>query len=226
MTTLAERVPPDFWPVIDKIDEGLEQIGSPMGIRDVLEKIAIFNPDAVRTVLPEWGTDGADGLAKSFRTTLEDRVSFVHTKVDERWKGEAWEQFSGDMTHVQTLIEEIGEPARMTGDQLKEFLETIETNWLEIIGIVLEVAGVVLGVVGVITAAAGGLLLAVAGLIIGIVGLILSGIDSIGSRVASYEETIQRLREQLSRLKPFNRGGQFPTPPSGDWDKKTADPNN
>lgn len=226
MTTLAERVPPEFWPVIDKIDEGLERIGSPMGVRDVLEQIAIFNPDAVRAVLPEWGADGADGLAKSFRTTLEDRVSFVHGKVGERWEGEAWERFSGDMTHVQTLVEAIGEPARMTGDQLKEFLEVIEMNWLEIVGIVLEVAGVVLGVVGVFTAAAGGLLLAVAGVIFGIVGLILSGIDSIGSRVAAYEETIQRLREQLSRLKPASRGGPVPTPSSGDWDKKTADPDN
>lgn len=214
MTVLAEKVPPEFWPTIDKIDEGLEQVGSPMEIREKLEKIGVFNPDAVRAILPAWGADGGNGLTDSLREKLENSITRVTTQVGERWEGEAFQRFSADLAQVQILLSQITEPARLTGEQLQELLEAIEANWLEIVGIVLEVAGFVSAAVGAATAAVGGMLLAVAGLILSVVGLILAGLDSIGSRFAAQEETIQRLREQVARLKVGQSGPEDRRPDS------------
>lgn len=228
MTTLAERVPPEFWPTIDRIDQLSAEYGFPTNLRGMLEQIAIMDPDAIRAVLPAWGTGGADGLPGQMNEgVLSGRITFVTAKLNERWEGTAWDAFDRDMTHVQGLLKIIGEPARMAGDALSEFLDLLELSWQEIVSVVIEVVGLVLAIVGAVTAAVAGagIVLAVVGLIISAIGMIINDNQRATARLSAYRDATQRFREQVTKLGPAVRGGPYPTPRSADWDRITPDPN-
>lgn len=231
MTTLAEKVPPQFWPTIDRIDYLRAEFGLP-GIRATLEEIALFDPDAIRATLPAWGTGGANGAVDDLDDVLSTTLTKVTTLVGERWEGAAFQKFSEDITHVQDLIAAMAEPARLTGDQIEEFLNAVEIGWMDVASMVLAVAGVVIALVGSVVARVGagtpvgvvGLILEISGHVVGLAGLILTFMQTVLPRIEACRELVQRLREQVFKLTPAERGGPYPTPPSKDWDQKTMHP--
>jgi hypothetical protein len=230
MTTLAERVPPEFWPTIDRIDQLSAEWGFPTGLRGMLEQIAIMDPDAIRAVIPAWGAGGADGLPDQMnKDVLRDGITYVTTMIDDRWEGSAWEAFNGDMAHVKSLLEILGQPARMAGDALSEFVDKLELNMQEIVASVLEWAGLILAVFGAVGAVFGGgvigIIMAVAGLIISVIGIIVNDNQRTTERLNACQEATQRFRDQVSQLGPAYRGGPHPTPRSSDWEPTTTDPN-
>lgn len=229
MTTLAERVPPEFWPTIDRIDQLTAEWGFPTNLRSMLDKIAVIDPDAIRAVIPAWGAGGADGLPDQMnKDVLRDKITEVTAKISDRWDGPAWEAFDGDMAHVKGLLPILGQPARMAGDALSEFLDKLELNWQEVTSIVLEWVGVVLAVIGLAAAigtGAAGLILAAAGLIIGVIGVIINDNQRTTERMNAYRDATLRFRDQVAQLGPADRGGPYPTPRSSDWDQINTDPN-
>ena len=221
MTLLAEKVPAQFWPTIDRIDGLMAQHGVPLPrIGDTLRNIALFDPDAVRTAAAAWGSDGADGIPGSMAAAVTQDLTEVVTKVGQRWEGDAWQTFKQDMDLALDLIARIGEPAGQIGDLLTDLVGDLEMGWEEIVGWVLTIAGIVVTAVTWSTGIG-----AVVGLVITVIGVLLSLYSTVVKRLLDLNTGVEELERLISERIPSV--ADAPTRPGAptDWDARTTDPN-
>lgn len=220
MTTLADSVPPLFWPAVEKLDELNRTMGLGVPpIKTMLERIAIFDPDEIRRIAAVWGADGASGLPGSNASTLAEATGVIVAKVDDRWEGDAFTAFDSAMHEARDLIGRIAEPARQIGDQLWDFADLMERSWAEVVGTVATVAGAILAVGTIGTG-----VLAVIGVVVSLIGLICVVIGEV-NRALAKNTTLDRLQGELHDKIPGVDESPIPLPDRGDWEKKTENPN-
>ncbi|MCT2582844.1 hypothetical protein [Actinophytocola gossypii] len=221
MTLLAEKVPPQFWPTINRIDGLIAEHGVPVPqLGDTLRKIALFDPDAVRTAAAAWGTGGGDGLPGSMANAITQDLTEVVTKVGQRWEGEAWQAFKQDMDLALDLIARIGDPAGQIGDLLTDLAGDLEMGWEEIVGWILTLAGIV-----VMLATWETFVGAVVGAVITVIGLLLDAYSTVVKRLLNVNTSVEELERLISEKIPSV--ADAPTRPGAprDWDARTTDPN-
>jgi uncharacterized protein YukE len=222
MTTLAELVPPEFWPTIDRLDQLIRASGVPLPqLGPALRSVALLDPDKLRAAATVWGASGANGLPDEFARGMATDLATVTAKVGERWDGPAWTQFSTEMASAQQLIGRLGAPARQVGTLLDEYADKMAKTWDEIVGWVVTIAGAVVTAVTWETGIG-----AVVGLIITAIGVALQAYQWIVPELTTVQNTVEQLTGEIHDKVPGVDDTPIKPPKTGDWHQRTADPNN
>lgn len=224
MSPIADTLPPEFWEIIRKLDGAARTLGLPVPpLEQALRDLAMFDCDHVRQVgRSAWGIGGEyPGRPGEVATDVPDTILVVTTKVGERWDGAAWRAFDKAMKDVGDLIGKLAEPAQQLGQTLVKAADDMELSWDEAVGWVLTVAGIVITLATWETGIG-----AVIGLVVTIIGVIIDLIASVAPRVMAVNDLLTTMNEDMRKKIPSIPDVPISTPRTGDWDARTADPDN
>lgn len=221
----------------------LSSIARALGCDDplrYLEELSWVDIDRLRSVGEDvWGAGGEKAPAQAALEDHAERLTeMLLSSVQDRWTGEAYEQFASYMETVERAIEDEAAALQVVGSALVGVAESFEVRWYEIVGYVLGVIGLILGIAGVVIAlftgitgvgAVVGLIVGIIGVILGAVGLIIAGFASILPRLEAMIEAMQGLGPRVTAATAVDElgGDDLPGAFPGDhtaWKPKNEDP--
>ncbi|GAA3770288.1 hypothetical protein GCM10022225_66500 [Plantactinospora mayteni] len=186
-----------------------------------------------------WGAGGEKVAAQVMLEEHAERLTeMLLSSVQDRWTGEAYEQFVNYMATIERAIDDEAAALQVVGSALVDVAESFEVRWYEIVGYILGVIGLILGIVGAVIAvytgitgvgAVVGLIVGIVGVIIGAVALIIAGFASILPRLEAMTEAMQNIGPRIHAATAVDElgGDDIPGAFPGDhtaWEPRTEDP--
>ncbi|NUT93946.1 MAG: hypothetical protein HOY78_18190 [Saccharothrix sp.] len=229
---IRDRLGPDFWDAVDKLDAAKEKFGLPgPRLRPILEEFSLIDSDALRRAAEHaWGTGGESaGMPGNLAAEMGVEVQRLVGAVAERWHGAAFDRFQSTATSFGGLLPKLVAPCQEVGQRLTEVADSFELTRLEIIGWLATggaVAATLLAAMTPLPAVDEGLM-AAATLAIGTIATLISvWVTYVGStsRFDTLDAAVAEIEEMIKNKLPRIDATPVPALPGGEWVRDSADP--